>query len=122
MYHVPMPVEDLPAKPADFPLCVYRGDNLNEDVQLLEDDGQIMDITGYTAAAEVRAGSGAPIVISLTVVIDVVTATFTMKLTDAQTKALSQGAFKYDLEITNGTITKTPVAGRFEIRDDITEL
>lgn len=117
-----MPLEGLPSKPSDFPLCVYRGDIFSESVQLFDDDGSIMDIDGFTAAAEVRSVSGAAVLIALTIVIDVPTALITMSLTIVQTKALPQGVFKYDLEVTNGTITKTPVAGIFEIRNDITEL
>jgi hypothetical protein len=117
-----MPVEDLPPKPENFPLCVYRGDILSEDVQFLNGDNSPMDLQGYSAAAEVRDRSGAAIVVTLTTAIDLTTATVTMSLTIAQTKALDQATHRYDLELTNGTITKTPVAGTFEIRDDITEL
>ena len=89
-------------------------------------DGVTVNLTGYSAAMQVRAAvtSASPVLtfgVGTGLTMGGVAGTVTLAVTDAQTTAIPAGAYVYDLELTaaNGTITRM-MQGAFYIDGEVT--
>jgi len=89
-------------------------------------DSVLVNLTGYTAAMQVRATveSASPVLtfgVGTGLTMGGVAGTVTLAVTDAQTTALAAGAYVYDLELTaaDDTITRL-VQGAFHVDGEVT--
>lgn len=103
-------------------LFIDQGTDFTVTVDVSDATGGILDLTGYSAAAQIRKTYGS----SSKVDFSTSTGTpsqgkVTMSLTDAQTSALESGRYVYDLNITSGGgVTTRVVEGQAIITPGVT--
>ena len=103
-------------------LFIDQGTDFSVTVDVSDATGGILDLTGYSAAAQIRKTYGS----SSKVDFSTSTGTpsqgkVTMSLTDAQTSALESGRYVYDLNITSGGgVTTRVVEGQAIITPGVT--
>tara|TARA_B100001248_G_scaffold214673_1_gene169292 strand:- start:1324 stop:1659 length:336 start_codon:yes stop_codon:yes gene_type:complete len=92
-------------------LFIDQGTDFSIVVDVTDATGSVLDLTGYSAAAQIRKTYGSS---SASATFTTSTGTpsqgkVTLSLTDTQTSALSSGRYVYDLNITSGSGVKTRV-------------
>ena len=92
-------------------LFIDQGTDFSIVVDVTDATGSVLDLTGYSAAAQIRKTYGSS---SASATFTTSTGTpsqgkVTLSLTDTQTSGLSSGRYVYDLDITSGSGVKTRV-------------
>ena len=91
-------------------LYIDQGTDYTITVDVTDSAGDILDLTGYTATAQMRKTySSSSLSATFTTSISAVAGQVTISLTDTQTSALEAGRYVYDLNIESGTGVKTRV-------------
>lgn len=107
---------------------VDRGATWQLEVQYLDDNDVAVNLTGYTAAMQVRSNySLDPAVLTLTtsnggIVITANTGTIMITATAAQTYDIAPGIYVYDLELTLGTYKERLIQGMLTVTDEVTNV
>lgn len=110
----------IDARPATTDLYLYAGDDLQLTLTVTDSAGAAMDLTGYTAAAQIRATADAPLAADFTTTIDTNTNTITLDMDGATTSALPLKGV-WDVEITSAAGAVTTLAGgRVAVTADVT--
>lgn len=93
------------------PLNIYQGDDFNAVVNLSH-DGTPVDLTGYTAAAQIkRTSSDTTVVATLSATVDATFSRVTLALSHTVTATLT-GTYWWDLQLTSSTGSiSTPLYG-----------
>lgn len=105
------------------------GDTFDEPgIQWLDQNGSAHDLTGYTAKMEVRDSAGTVVLTlqdsdgSLTIVAATGTVDFSATAAQMTAGTLVEGqVYAFDLQVTDGTIIRTLVGGKFWVDAEITE-
>mgnify|MGYP001258920267 CR=1 FL=1 len=91
-------------------LYIDQGTDYSIEVDCTDVAGEVLDLTGYTAAAQIRKTYGSTsISATFATVITAATGKVKMTLTDTQTTALEAGRYVYDLNITSAASETTRV-------------
>ena len=92
-------------------IFINQGANFTTTVTISDSDGSALDLTSYTALAQIRKTYESTTATNFTSTFDAdrTTGKITISLTDTQTTALSSGRYVYDLLITNASNEKTRV-------------
>ena len=103
-------------------LSMGQGAAFRRVIRVYRNDG-ILNLSGYTAAAQIRKSYSSSSSTAFTTAIDSDTSTgkITLSLTPTQTAALEEGRYVYDLEITasDSTVTR-PIQGTVIVRPNVT--
>lgn len=112
---------------ARFRSACEQGATFRRRLSLKEDDGTVIDLSGYTARMQVRSTvESATAIVSLTtangrIEIDGPLGTVTLILTATETDALPAAAYLYDLELVSGTgDVQRLLEGRFVVSRNVT--
>jgi len=108
--------------PADYNLTIYRDRDFSKPFVFKDGDGVVINLTGYTAKAQVRpTKDSTTLTVEFTVVQVDVEGKVTLSLTDAQTLALAEGHYWWDLELTNPSgLRQNYVEGAVYIKKTVT--
>lgn len=98
----------IDARPTVVDLNVYGGDDLVLKIDVTDNAGTAFDLTGYTAAAEIRATADAPTAIAFTT--STLANTVTISL-DAATTATLPLKGVWDVQVESATGVVTTLAG-----------
>lgn len=92
-------------------IFINQGANFTTTVTISDSDGSALDLTSYTALAQIRKTYESTTATNFTSTFDAdrTTGKITISLTDTQTTALSSGRYVYDLLITSAGGDKTRV-------------
>lgn len=91
-------------------IFIDQGTDFSITVDVTQADGNALNLTGYSAAAQIRKTYGSTsATATFTISISAATGQVTMSLTDTQTTAISSGRYVYDLNITSGSGATTRV-------------
>ena len=92
-------------------IFINQGANFTTTVTISDSDGSALDLTSYTALAQIRKTYESTTATNFTSTFDAdrTTGKITISLTDTQTTALSYGRYVYDLLITSVGGDKTRV-------------
>jgi hypothetical protein len=92
-------------------LFIDASSNFSTTVTVTDTAGVALDLTGYTALAQIRKSYSSSLIETITssFAVDRTTGNITLSLTDTQTKTLEVGRYLYDLVITDTGSTKTRV-------------
>jgi len=103
-------------------LTMDQGSTFSTVITVYQNDS-ILDLDGYSAAAQIRKSYSSSSSTSFTTAIDSTTSTgkITLSLTSTQTAALEEGRYVYDVEITasDSTVTR-PIQGTVTVRPNVT--
>tara|TARA_B100000497_G_scaffold119273_1_gene146466 strand:+ start:337 stop:669 length:333 start_codon:yes stop_codon:yes gene_type:complete len=84
-------------------IFIDQGTDFSITVDVTDTSGGSLNMSGYSAAAQIRKTYGSSSVSStFTTSIAEITGQVTLSLTDAQTTALESGRYVYDLNVTSG--------------------
>ena len=84
-------------------IFIDQGTDFSITVDVTETSGGALNMSGYSAAAQIRKTYGSSSVSStFTTSIAEATGQVTLSLTDTQTTALESGRYVYDLNVTSG--------------------
>ncbi len=104
-------------------LVVDQGSTYEVDIDVTDKFGNALDLTGYSAAAQLRKtySSSTSINFTATIPAPVSDGVVNIKLTSTQTNALKAGRYVYDVEITSsgGAVTRV-VEGQIEVTPGVT--
>jgi hypothetical protein len=110
-------------QPKRYDIVIYQGDTLTFSM-VLKNGATPIDITGWTALAQIKkvSDSTAAETPSLTVTVGTTDGKVTISLSDTGTSAL-QGAtdYKYDVQLSDGTNKRTFIGGKITVTEDISE-
>ena len=84
-------------------LYIDQGTDFSVTVDVTDSAGDILDLDGYTASAQIRKTySSSTVSATFSTTISASAGQVTLDLTDAQTSALTAGRYVYDLNIESG--------------------
>ena len=104
-------------------LTVDQGSTFSASVDITDTEDNILVLTGYTVAAQLRKTYGSSTAVDFTVsVSNAALGEVTISLTATQTNALIAGRYVYDVEITSagGTVTRV-LEGQVEVTPGVTQ-
>jgi hypothetical protein len=89
-------------------LVIDQGTTYNTSLSVTDDDGNIIDLTGYSAAAMIRKHYTSTTSTSFVASVNVSSGEVTLSLTSNTTANLVAGRYVYDCELTdsNGQISR----------------
>jgi hypothetical protein len=91
-------------------LYIDQGTDYTITVDVTDSAGDVLDLTGFTATAQVRKTyTSSSLSATFTTSINAAAGQVTISLTDTQTSALQAGRYVYDLNIESGGGVKTRV-------------
>lgn len=88
-------------------LTIDQGTTFTTTITITDDDGNALDLTGYTGAAQLRKHYTSSNSVNFTVSITPATGEVTLSLTANATSNIVAGRYVYDCELTNsGTVSR----------------
>ena len=91
-------------------IYIDQGSDFTTTISLTDSNGDILDLTGYTALAQVRKSYGSTtIAATFTTVLTADSGQLALSLTDTVTAAMDSGRYVYDVLLTDGSGDKTRV-------------
>jgi hypothetical protein len=88
-------------------LIVDQGTTFTTTITVTDDDGNALDLSGYTGAAQIRKHYSSSNSVNFSVSINSGTGEVTLSLTANATANLTAGRYVYDCELTNsGTVSR----------------
>ncbi len=103
-------------------LTIDQGSTFTANIDCTALDGNILNLTGFTVAGQLRKTYDSSTKTDFTATIaNALTGRLTISLTAAQTNALAAGRYVYDVEITSGAgVVTRVVEGQVEITPGVT--
>jgi len=102
-------------------LYIDQGTDFSITVDVTDSAGDILDLNGYTAAAQIRKTySSSTVSATFGTSIAAATGQVTLSLDDTQTAALNAGRYVYDLNITSGSNTTRVIEGQAIVTPGVT--
>ena len=99
-------------------LFVDQGTDYSTSINLTDDDGNVVTLTGYTANGQIRKTYSSSNAVSFGITLEANTGVVVLQLTDTQTAAMTAGRYVYDVIVTDtvsvtsriveGIVTVTP--------------
>lgn len=91
-------------------LYIDQGADYSTTISLTDSNGNILSLTGYSAAGQIRKTFGSSSVAATFVIaLSAASGQITLTLADTVTAAVSSGRYVYDVIITDGSGTKTRI-------------
>lgn len=86
-------------------LKIDQGTDYVTSVNLTDDDGDPISLSGYTGAGQIRKYYTSTNAVDFSVSVDANTGVVTLTLTSEQTNAMEAGRYVYDVELTDSSNT-----------------
>lgn len=108
--------------PSNFDIELYKGDYFPLRVTLVQPDLTPLNLTGYTASAQVRANYGDPVVYNFTVTIAAPeTGVVDLVLPSSVSAGIEPGSYIWDFQIREPSgNTRTYIAGDITVYNEVT--
>ena len=91
-------------------IYIDQGSDFTTTISLTDSNGDVLNLTGYTALAQVRKSHGSTtIAATFTTVLTADAGQLALSLTDTVTAAMDSGRYVYDVLLTDGSGDKTRV-------------
>jgi len=91
-------------------LYIDQGADYSTTISLTDSNGDVLSLTGYTAAGQLRKTFGSSTVAAtFTTVLSAASGQVTLTLSDVTTASMEAGRYVYDVLITDGSGTKTRI-------------
>ena len=105
-------------------IVIDQGADYSASIDVTDSDGDTIDLTGYTAAGQIRKtySSSSAVDFTVSVASPTTAGILNIGLSNIQTNAMKAGRYVYDVEITNSGGVKTRVLeGQVEITPGVTQ-
>lgn len=104
-------------------LTVDQGSDVTFTIDVTDTNGDILNLTGYSAAGQIRKSFSSSTAVDFTATITNATrGEVTLQLSNTQTNAMKAGRYLYDVEITSSGGAKTRVLeGQLEVMAGVTQ-
>ena len=105
-------------------IVVDQGADYSASIDVTDSDGDNIDLSGYTAAGQIRKTYSSSTAVDFTVAVasPASAGVLNISLSNTQTNAMKAGRYVYDVEITNSGGVKTRVLeGQVEITPGVTQ-
>lgn len=103
-------------------ILIDQGASFETSLNLTDDNGNAIDLSGYTGAGQIRKHYSSSTAVNLTINLGGANGTVTMSLTANATANMAAGRYVYDIEVTDsgnsvtrvieGIVTVTPQVTR----------
>jgi len=104
-------------------LYIDQGSDFIADMELTNDDGSSMDLTGYTAYSQFRSNYSSLTAYTFTAqVINPLTGHVKLSLLGTASSLIKPGRYLYDLELSNGSNKIRVVEGMVILNAEITKI
>ena len=90
-------------------ILIDQGTDFTTSVKLTDNSGGQLDLTGMTAASQIRKTHSSSNSTSFTTALANNTGTLTLSLNNAVTSSMSAGRYVYDVELTDSTSIKSRI-------------
>lgn len=84
-------------------LVVDQGSSFSTTLNLTDDDGGVINLTGYTAAGQLRKHYTSSNSVSFTITLGGANGTVTLAMSSNTTANIAAGRYVYDVELTDNT-------------------
>ena len=84
-------------------IIIDQGTDFSTSIDVIDDNGDIVDLAGYTGAAQLRKHYTSSTATDFTVAITAGSGTVALSMNAATTNAISAGRYVYDCELTDGS-------------------
>jgi hypothetical protein len=84
-------------------LVVDQGSSFSTTLNLTDDDGDVINLTGYTAAGQLRKHYTSSNSVSFTITLGGANGTVTLAMSSNTTANIAAGRYVYDVELTDNT-------------------
>lgn len=103
-------------------LIIDQGTTYSTDLQLTDDNGDVIDLSSYSAAAQIRKTYTSSSATTFTVSISESTGVVTLSLTANQTSNIASGRYVYDVELTSpGGVVSRIIEGIVTVTPQVTQ-
>jgi len=105
-------------------IVIDQGADYSASIDVTDSDGDNIDLSGYTAAGQIRKTYSSSTAVDFTVAVasPASAGVLNISLSNTQTNAMKAGRYVYDVEITNSGGVKTRVLeGQVEITPGVTQ-
>lgn len=103
-------------------LIIDQGTTYSTDLQLTDDNGDVIDLSSYSAAAQIRKTYTSSSATAFTVSISESTGVVTLSLTANQTSNIASGRYVYDVELTSpGGVVSRIIEGIVTVTPQVTQ-
>lgn len=103
--------------PTNYDISTYKGDTFTIAFTMVDEAGDPIDFTGFIFKMQIRDAEN---VLILEILDDAGLSLWLNTVTVSFLVNFEAGDYKYDLEATTGSVTRTYVAGTFEVIGDVT--
>ncbi len=90
-------------------LIIDQGADYSTSINLTDDDGNVVDLTQYTANAQIRKTYSSSNAVNFNVSIAAGAGILTLSLSANQSANMTPGRFVYDVLLVNGSSTKSRI-------------
>ena len=101
-------------------LVIDQGATFSTDLSLTDENGDILQLGGYTANSQLRTWYTSTNSVSFSTSINVSSGVISLSLTAYQTANLVSGRYVYDVEINNGSTISRVVEGIITVTPNVT--
>ena len=109
--------------PANYNITAYQGATYSSTLTY-SIGGTAVNLTGYTAAMQVRENPSSSAVIGISsgsgITLGGTAGTIALNIAASTMGSATPGFYQYDLELTSGSVVTRLLQGRFEIQAEIT--
>jgi len=105
-------------------IVIDQGADYSASIDVTDSDGDTIDLTGYTAAGQIRKtySSSTAVDFAVSIASPATAGILNIGLSNTQTNTMKAGRYVYDIEITNSGGVKTRVLeGQVEITPGVTQ-
>lgn len=109
----------------EYPLTIEQGSTFQKQFRW-KVDGQVMNLTGYTAKMQLRRSHSSPVVFELSttnnrILLGGNTGVVSLELTPQETSSIPAGNFVYDLEVSFGSVVRKLIRGTVVVIAEVTQ-
>lgn len=101
-------------------LVIDQGATFSTDLTLTDENGDALNLTGYTANSQLRKWYTSTNSVSFSTTTNNSIGVVTLSLSSNQTAALTAGRYVYDVEISDGTTISRIVEGIVTVTPNVT--
>jgi hypothetical protein len=101
-------------------LIVDQGANFIYNLYLIDEDGNIFDISGYTGEAQLRRTYTSSNSVSMNVTVDGGAGLISLSMNAETTSTLNQLRYVYDLELSANNVTSRIIEGFITVNPGVT--